>query len=281
MELILPFLGSVFVFLLLRRLDKHNINLKKIKGMLDAGERRLHNIVLKKTEDLKDATTEFDILQINAQKQIESFKNETIKSENSFHEVESKHTSLKNIQEELIQFETTTLSIKDKINYIDESLSKVDFQYKRLKKIEERLGTVDSDASRMVKAFQEAIKQKSKELATAMEDKIRDIFVKSEHYQKELKAEQDSYQSRLNQEVQQEYESLKESIKKDGEALSLDLNRRFDHHLKVSQETQDKIQGIESKIDHSIPEMLQEFKDKIALSFSENEVKSQRSIKKH
>ena len=278
-ELFLPFLGSIFVFWLLRRLDKGNINLKKIKGMLDAGERRLHDIVLKKAEELKDATTEFDILQVNAQKQIESLKNEILKIEHSYTEIDSKYGHLKNIEEELGQLETTTHSVRGEIGFIDESLGKVDFQHKRLKKIEERINIVDSEASRMVKAFQENLNQKSKELTNTMENKVRDIFLKSEDYQKELQDQIEAYQSKLNQGVQREYELLKETIKQDGQNLSEDLRRKFDQHLDISQEIEEKIENIEGKIDHSIPEMLQELKDKIIMSFSENETKSQSLLK--
>ena len=274
-ELILPFLGSVFVTWLLRRLDKSNINLKKIKGILESGEKRLHNIVLEKTENLKDATTDFDILQINTLKQLESFRNEFAKAQHSLSEIEAKNANLGRVEKELNQLDMTTRAVQGQIAFIADSLNKIDFQHKRIKKIEERVATVDAETARMVKTFQEILAKKSKELAQSMESKVKDIFIKSDHYEKELKEELQSRQQEMNQEVQREYEALKGSLKKDGQALSSDLGHRFNQGLKVSEELEDKIERIQENIDHSIPEFLQELKEKTTIQFAENEEKAE------
>ena len=68
LEYALPVAASVFFTLFLRRLDKSNVNLKKIKAIAERAERELAEMTLKKKEELKDATVRFDSLLINADK---------------------------------------------------------------------------------------------------------------------------------------------------------------------------------------------------------------------
>ena len=55
LEYALPVAASVFFTLFLRRLDKSNVNLKKIKAIAERAERELGDLTLKKKEELKDA----------------------------------------------------------------------------------------------------------------------------------------------------------------------------------------------------------------------------------
>ena len=104
-ELGLPFLGSLAVIWLLRRLDKSNINLKKFKGILERGEKQLNHIVLQKTEELKDTTTELEIIQINTKKQLANFKDEVEKAEGIVTEIEARRLNLGKIGKDLSELE--------------------------------------------------------------------------------------------------------------------------------------------------------------------------------
>ena len=69
LEFLWPFLASVAVTLLLRQMDKSNLNLENLKTLWSAAKKNSGNYKEKK-EELKDATTRFDMLLIQSEQQV-------------------------------------------------------------------------------------------------------------------------------------------------------------------------------------------------------------------
>ncbi len=278
-ELSVPFLGSLIVIWLLRRLDKSNINLKKFKGILERGEKQLNDIVLQKTEELKDGTTELDILQINTKKQLTNFKDEIGKSENILAEIEVRRANLGTMGKYLGELENTTESVKGQLSYISDFLEKIDHHYKKVKKLEERLAKADSETSKILKLFQYSIDEKSKEHLKSVESKVQDILHKADYYEKEVKDEIDSRQNKLTEDIRQEYILLENSLRKSGQELSSDIESKFNHNLSLCTTIEDKIGEIENQITASIPGMLQELKDNMDFHSMDSQAKVDKLLK--
>ena len=260
-ELGLPFLGSLIVIWLLRRLDKSNINLKKFKGILERGEKQLSDVVLHKTEELKDATTEFEILQINTKKQLTNFRDEVGKAENTVTEIEARRAHFGEMGKDLSELESTTQSVKGQLSYISDFLDKIDHHYKRVQKLEERIAQADSKTSTILKLFQHSIDEKSTEHLISVESKVQDILNKVDYYEGEVKEEMDARQAKLAKNIQYKYTLLENSLRKSGQELSSDIESKFNHNLSLCTSIEERIGVIENQITTSIPRMLQELKD--------------------
>ncbi len=274
LELGLPFLGTLIVIWLLRRLDKSNINLKKFKGVLEQSEKHLTDIVLEKTEELKDATTEFEILQINIKKQLISFQNKVDEAETVVTDIEAKKSNLSKIGDDLSTLEETTRSVQGQLAYVGETLDKIDLQSKKLKKIENRLDTADSEGSKIVTLFQESIDKKSKEQLDIIETRVQDILNKADYYEKEIKEEIKNRQNKLSEEIKQEYTLIEDSLRKSGQELSENIKNKFNNHLLLCDGLKDKISDIENQVTESIPRMIQDLRDNANFHFVDNEAKA-------
>ena len=274
-ELTLPFVGSLLFVWLLRRLDKSNINLKKFKGILERGEKQLDEIALQRQEELKDATTELDILQINAKKHIASFQDEMSKAEKMISEIENRSSHLGNMVKDINSLETTTHSVQGQLAYIRESLEKVEFQHKRIKRIEERFQSIDSEGVQILKSFQQTIDKKFQEQLELSEESLKGIFEKADFYEKEIQEELKARQDKLSEEMKQEYSLLEASLRESGRELSSDIQEKFKHHLGLCKELENKIAHIESHVNDAIPKMLHEVKENTDIHLSESELKIQ------
>ena len=272
-ELTLPFLGSVFLYWLLRRLDRSNINFKKLRSILERGEKQLNDIALKKSEQLKDSTTEFDILRINIQKFLEGLKGEVDQIQYAMAELENNKVHFAETKKELFETSRSMTSIQTQVDYINEFLETLDSQQKRIKKLEEHIHTVDSEGAQIIKSFQKSVDKASQENIELANVKIEDILQKASHYQEETRKELLSKQEALTEEVLKKYNSLKDSLRQSGQALSSDIEEKFNKSLSLSDDVQDRLETLESKLNDPIPKMVQKLVDKIHISFAEHEKK--------
>ena len=277
-ELTLPFLGSVFVYWLLRRLDKSNINLKKFRSILERGEKQLDNIVLKKSEQLKDSTTEFDILQINIQKYLENLKREIDKIQHFMVELDNNKVKFIETKKELFEASQNVTSVQIQVNSINDFLETLNSQQKRIKKLEERIHTVDSEGAQIIKSFQKSVNEVSQGNIVSVEAKIEDMLQKASHYQEEVKKELVSKHESLSEEILEKYNSLKDSLRQSGQALSSDIEARFNKNLDLSDNIQGRLETLDSKLNGPIPKMVQKLVDTVSTSFTEHEEKA-RSLK--
>ena len=62
LEFFLPFLASVLITLLLRQMDKSNLNLRKLKNFMERGQKELQEIARTKKEELKEYQTNYQNL---------------------------------------------------------------------------------------------------------------------------------------------------------------------------------------------------------------------------
>ena len=272
-ELTFPFLGSVFIYWLLRRLDRNNINLKKFRSILERGEKQLNDIVLKKSEQLKDSTTEFDILQINTQKYLENLKTEMNKTNYLMLELENNRKQFLETKKDLFDTSQNVISVQNQIHSISEFLETLDSQQKKIKKLEKRIHTVDSEGAQIIKTFQQSIAEASQQNMASIENKVEEVIQKASHYQEEIKKEILSRQETLSEEILQEYDSLKESLRKSGQGLSSDIEARFHKSQNLSNAIQSRLEALDLKINDSMPAMVQELADKLHLNFSEHDTR--------
>ena len=156
LELAIPLAASVLITILLRRLDRSNVNMRKLKTIIERGQKELSEITLRKKEELNDATTQFDLVLVNADKYLNSLREELLTAQSSLAQVQESRSNLQQMDVELQSLEKTTKGVQDQIRYVNESRDRIDEQKKKVKKLQDHIGAVDEEAAKMITVFQKA-----------------------------------------------------------------------------------------------------------------------------
>ncbi len=273
LELAIPFLGSLAVFFLFRRLDSANVNLRKLKNIMEKGQRDIQEITQKKKEELKDATTRFDLLVINANKYLDTLKKQLEEARSSFAAVESSRTNLKEMDIELQNLEGRNRNIIDQLKFINDSLDRIDQHQKKIKRIQEHLHQVDHDAGRMVSAFQEALRDKSSEILVTLEKKIAEIAQETREYQNSLREELLEKQRQVAESLDESYADLEHALKESARELTHNLEDRISKQVSAVNDLAAKVAGSEEMLRVTLPSLISEIKEDLANDIAQQQQK--------
>ncbi len=261
LEYALPIAASVFVILLLRRLDRSNVNLKKIKGVAERAEKELAELTLVKKEELKDATIRFDSLLLNAEKYLFSIGEKLEQAKTDLVSVETTRQNLRVMDGELQSLDNTTRSVKDQLKFINESLDKIDQQQKKIKKLQDLVKQVDDEAANMIDGFQNALKDKSTEILSALEKKFESITQETLHIQSELRDDLLARHTDLKHEVEVSYEQLERDLKQSAQDLTQNIENRIQAQIQAVTDLQERIFSTEKNLEVTVPEMIRDIKN--------------------
>ncbi|HRP69215.1 MAG TPA: hypothetical protein PLY93_06765 [Turneriella sp.] len=263
LEYALPVAAAVLVTLFLRRLDKSNVNLKKIKAIAERAERELAELTLKKKEELKDATIRFDSILINADKYLSALTEKLEQAKSDLTSVENTRQNLRVMDSELQSLDNTTRSVKDQLKFINESLDKIDQQQKRIKKLQDHVKQVDDEAAHMIDAFQAALKDKSSEILGVLEKKFEEVTSETLKVQSELRDDLMARHVDLKAEIEAGYEQLEGDLKKSAQDLTLNIENRIQAQIQAVSELQERIFSAEKNLEVTVPDMIRDIKDDI------------------
>lgn len=263
LEYALPVAASVFFTLFLRRLDKSNVNLKKVKAIAERAERELADLTLKKKEELKDATIRFDSLLINADKYLGALTEKLEQAKNDLTSVENTRQNLRVMDAELQSLDNTTRSVKDQLKFINESLDKIDQQQKKIKKLQDHVKQVDDEAANMIDAFQAALKDKSGEILTVLEKKFEEITNETLKMQGDLRDDLMHRHTDLKGEVEASYEQLEIDLKKSAQDLTQNIESRIQVQIQAVTDLQERIFSAEKNLEVTVPDMIRDIKNDI------------------
>ncbi len=261
LEYALPVAASVFFTLFLRRLDKSNVNLKKIKAIAERAERELAELTLKKKEELKDATVRFDSLLITADKYLLGLGEKLEQARADLTSVETTRQSLRVMDGELQSLDNTTRSVKDQLKFINESLDKIDQQQKKIKKLQDHVKQVDDEAANMIDAFQAALKDKSGEILTVLEKKFEEITNETLRMQGDLREDLMARHADLKGEVEHSYEQLEIDLKKSAQDLTVNIENRINLQIQSVTDLQERIFSAEKNLEITVPDMIRDIKN--------------------
>ncbi len=263
LEYALPVAASVFFTLFLRRLDKSNVNLKKIKAIAERAERELSDLTLKKKEELKDATIRFDSILINADKYLGALTEKLEQAKADLSSVENTRQNLRVMDSELQSLDNTTRSVKDQLKFINESLDKIDQQQKRIKKLQDHVKQVDDEAANMIDAFQAALKDKSGEILTVLEKKFEEVTNETLKMQGDLRDDLMARHTDLKGEVEASYEQLEIDLKKSAQDLTQNIEARIHTQIQAVGDLQERIFSAEKNLEVTVPDMIRDIKNDI------------------
>ncbi|MDH4198810.1 MAG: hypothetical protein OEV66_00365 [Spirochaetia bacterium] len=274
LELSIPFLASVIITILLRRLDKSSINLRKLKTLIERGQKELVDIALQKKEELKDASTQLDLLLINSDKYLGELKSELTGLKNTVSEVQGSRAGLLEMDGELQSLELTTNSVKDQLRYINESLDKIDQHQKKIKNLQEYIKNVDNDASKMVKSFQKAIGDKSEEVVRLMEAKLNAVSSETHDYQKKLRDELLEKHGILSHKITESYKELEGSLRNSARGLTATIEKEVHSRFSILDDLDVRISANEKLLSVHLPDLVEQLK----LKFQHDLIDSQNQL---
>ncbi|MBL8034008.1 MAG: hypothetical protein JNJ69_09920 [Leptospiraceae bacterium] len=269
LEYALPVAASVFFTLFLRRLDKSNVNLKKIKAIAERAERELAELTLKKKEELKDATIRFDSILINADKYLGALTEKLEQAKADLMSVETTRQNLRVMDSELQSLDNTTRSVKDQLKFINDSLDKIDQQQKKIKKLQEHVKQVDDEAAHMIDVFQAALKDKSGEILAVLEKKFEEITNETLRMQGELRDDLMARHVDLKGEVEHSYEQLEADLKKSAQDLTQNIESRIQTQIQAVTDLQERIFSAEKNLEVTVPDMIRDIKNDLLRDMQE------------
>lgn len=270
LELSLPFLASVVVTILLRRMDKSNVNLRKLKTLIERGQKELVEIAQRKKEELQDTGAQLDLMLINSQKHLTSLKEELETLRTSMSDVQESRSNLLQMDGELQSLEATTSTVKDQLKYINESLGKIDYHQKKIKNLQDYIKSVDKDAARMVKTFQESLDERFEEAARLMDTRFEKVSGESGEYQNKLRDELLERHSILANKVNENYRELETSLRESARGATSALEKEVHSRFSSLDELDHKMQEQEKTLKTGIPRLIEELKERFSQNLAGN-----------
>ncbi len=261
LELAIPFFGSVAISLLLRRLDKNNVNLRRLKTIVERGQRELEDTARLRVEELRDATTRFDMLLVSSDKQLDSMREKLEEARAALLSIEKQRADLREVNEELTGIHSTTSGVRDQVAFIGESLRRIDAEKKHLAHLHEKIRDIDKEAARMVSTFHEAMKKKSDDIALALEARLQEISKLSIRHQEELRDELLERHSELSRNLESGYQKIETDLRNSARELIVSLEDRIASQQKTVDGLEAQSDRIRGAVEHDLPELIRELKE--------------------
>jgi len=271
-ELIYPFLGSVIITILLRRLDKSNLNLKKLKTIIEKGQKEILELTIEKKEELRDATSKFDLLLTDSSKYLTTIQNEIKNAKNSLSEINESRKNLNSMGEELISLEENTKSVKSQLQYVNSSLDKIDYHQKKIKKLQDHIKDVDSDAAKMIRLFQDTLDEKTKEITFGLEKKFTQIIEDTNDFQNKLKTDIAIKNEETYEDLRKKYSEVETSFKEGAEEFSNIISEQIEDQSA-------KIHVVRENVKNNEQEILNQTRELVEINNQVNTIKTNFSEK--
>jgi chromosome segregation ATPase len=229
-ELWIPFVGSVAVTIMLRRLDRSNLKLSKLKKYVSRVLEEFDRNARMREKEFKDASIDFEIQIRQGRALLEDMQAETSAIAERLEALKGDRNILGEVQEELSSVIQSTDNVREQVNNIDEALDRLSRQKKDLSKVEHQLARVRREAGEMVQAFSTKVKTISDDLFHSLDEKVQSI---EEHYiQKENQLFEDNQEHLHNYvgKLQNEFEEIKTDLSRSVDVILEETHNRVDSY---------------------------------------------------
>ncbi|MCC6274217.1 MAG: chromosome segregation protein SMC, partial [Leptospiraceae bacterium] len=251
-ELLIPFIASVLITILLRRLDKSNYRLSQIKRYTQKLTEDINYVAISKIQSVRDAGIDLEIMNKQAKKLSEEIQKVSSDTKVLLETVKSNKYYLDNVSTELSGVVELTGEIQKESAYIQNGLALFQNQRNEIEKIEKEILKVQSEASGILLAFHEKVNFRTDEVLQSLATKI----VEMESLLEAKSAKLDEFASNVSV-------SFQEKLKEEVEILARESVGKVELlHSKVSSLT-DSLRESEKSIDSKIIQF-RDFSDMVA-----------------
>ncbi|TGK00635.1 chromosome segregation protein SMC [Leptospira semungkisensis] len=263
LELLLPFLASVGITILLRRMDKSNYKLSQIKRYTGKLQEELQEIALEKVQSVKDSGIELDITLKQTRKLAEDVKALNEESRQLLDTIRSNRDFLNAVTLDLKEVVHLSSDIRQESQSIQDGLGRLELGKKEVHAIGTRIQEIRSEAEILLEAFQEKLNFRSDDILQSLASKIVELEglleAKADRIESGLGELGEAFRQKLETQTKslfsdtvgkvdlarEEIRSLLESV----EAKEEDLDARTDRMQTAFLTVSEKIDRLETRVD--------------------------------
>ncbi|EMM77532.1 SpiroCoCo family coiled-coil protein [Leptospira santarosai] len=262
-ELLLPFIASVGITILLRRLDKSNYKLSQIKRFTGKIQDELNGIALEKIGSVKDAGIDLEI----SLKQTRKLANEVHalndESRQLLESIKTNRDFLDSVARDLKEVVQLSSDIREESNAIQQGLLRMESGKKEIQLLDQKISDLKSEAESILEVFSDKVDLRSDELLQSLASKIVELEelleIKNDKIDQGLNSIAGNYRESLEthsnslmresvgriEQLRSEISSLFETIRNKEEDLDLRSEKLQTVFLSVS----DKLERLDSRIE--------------------------------
>lgn len=204
-ELLFPFIASVIVILLFRKLDRSNYRLSQIKKHSAKMNEDINQAAMAGIQAVKDTTIDLEIMGKQARKVISDLEAKANETKSLMESLKANKEYLDNISSDLKNVVTLASEIRHEAEYIQEGMQIIQSQRENIKDVEREVREVREEVNGIVRTF-------SQTLSTRTQDILESLATKIVELESLLEAKSDKVDESLNSVLNNFKEKLKSEV---------------------------------------------------------------------
>ncbi|EKO16075.1 SpiroCoCo family coiled-coil protein [Leptospira kirschneri] len=174
-ELLLPFIASVGITILLRRLDKSNYKLSQIKRFTGKVQEELNGIALEKIGSVKDAGIDLEISLKQTRKLANEVHSLNEESRQLLESIKTNRDFLDSVAHDLKEVVQLSSEIREESNAIQQGLLRMESGKKEIQLLDQKILDLRSEAEAILEVFSDKVNLRSDELLQSLASKIVEL----------------------------------------------------------------------------------------------------------
>lgn len=205
-ELLIPFIASVIITLLVRRLDRSNYRLSQIKKFTGKLSDDINQAAMTGIQSVKDTTIDLEIMNKQARKLISEVNGKSEEIKKLLESLKSNKDYLDSISNDLKGIVKLTNEIRTESEFVQEGMKVIQVQRDELKVVETELSDIQSEVHGLVHGFNEKLNSRTQDILESLASKIVELEnlleVKSDKVDESLTFLSESFKSKLKEETE-------------------------------------------------------------------------------
>ncbi|WP_423790272.1 SpiroCoCo family coiled-coil protein, partial [Leptospira ellisii] len=175
LELLLPFIASVGITILLRRLDKSNYKLSQIKRFTGKVQEELSDIALEKIQSVKDAGIDLEISLKQTRKLASDVHGLNDESRQLLESIKTNRDFLDSVARDLKEVVQLSSDIREESNAIQQGLLRMESGKKEIQLLDQKILDLRTEAEAVLEVFTDKVNLRSDELLQSLASKIVEL----------------------------------------------------------------------------------------------------------
>ncbi|MCB1190924.1 MAG: hypothetical protein H7A23_25135 [Leptospiraceae bacterium] len=174
-ELLIPFLASLFVILLFRKLDRSNYRLNQIRRYTSKINEEINHIAMYGIQSVKDSTIDLEIMNKQAKKLISDFQDKITEAKMLMDSLKGNKENLDALSNDLTGVVNLTNEIRHESEYIQEGLKVIQNQREEIKKVSKDIDAVKDEVDGLIFLFNERLNNRTQDVLESLAAKIVEL----------------------------------------------------------------------------------------------------------
>lgn len=268
LELILPFIASVAVTIMLRRLDKSGNRLSQIKRYTERLSEDINQAAISRIQAVKDAGIDLEIGIKQSRKLSEEMHRQHVETTDMMAELQGNRTLLTELSRELHQVIELASEIREESSFIQKGIDYLKERKSDLVSVRKEMDKLQNEASGMINVFHSKLNNRSDEILNSLNTKINELEmlldkkadsldeslgILTEHFRETVASQTNVIVNETIQKVDQARNKLDEFLFTLKEAEN-SLDFKSSSFNEAALDLGEKIEGMEGRLNHKMSE---------------------------